>query len=266
MRAEIGILADPAKQSPLDTLHLAEMCDAEGVDFLLVGGTRVPRGAVNGVLRLLNSRSGTPVGLFPGLDPPSESLAAGADFFLAPMLLGSDDPWFCGGWHRRALSAIRKFGLRPLPVGYLLIRDGRHVPIHEGRELAWINRRDSRAAADLAGVAEVTGQRAVYLEAGSGAEQPIPVDMIGEVRAAVNIPIVVGGGLRTPSQIESRVRTGAGVVVVGNAIQENPDSVYLSELVAAAHTSGGDSDNGPILGVSCMCNTHAMPRMGGSYD
>ena len=265
MHTEIGILADPAKQSPQDILRLAEMCVSVGADFILIGGTHVPPGSVSAVLRELNLVGGVPVGLFPGLDHPSVSLAAGADFFLSPTLMGSEDPFFTGGWHRQALGMIRQHGLQPLPMGYLLVRDGTRVPVHRGRELAWIRHADVKAAVDLAGVAEVTGQRAIYLEAGSGAERGIAVEMIEDVCAAVSIPVIVGGGLRSPQQIEERVRAGARAVIVGNAIQERPDRPYVCDLVAAAHI-GNDQDRLDMTpSLTALCNPYLMSRTVGIH-
>ena len=83
--------------------------------------------------------------------------------------------------------------------------------------------------------AEMMGMRLIYLEGGSGASKPVPVDMVSAVSSACEIPVMVGGGLRTPEEIRSRVAAGAKIIVVGNAIEQRADLDYLSALAAAVH-------------------------------
>jgi geranylgeranylglyceryl phosphate synthase family protein len=94
---------------------------------------------------------------------------------------------------------------------------------------------DVAAATALA--AEMMGMRLLFTDGGSGADQPVPEALIEAVTACCSVPLVVGGGLRTPMEVARRVQAGAGFVVVGNAIEQRPDGSYIADLAAAAHAS-----------------------------
>jgi len=77
--------------------------------------------------------------------------------------------------------------------------------------------------------------RLLFTDGGSGADEPVPEEMIHAITTTCTAPLVVGGGLRTPSAVASRVAAGAGFVVVGNAFERSPDVGLVAELAAAAH-------------------------------
>ena len=79
------------------------------------------------------------------------------------------------------------------------------------------------------------GMKLVYLEAGSGARNPVPEEMVAAVSHGCDIPVMVGGGLRSPHEVEARARAGGRFIVIGNAIEQRRDGQYLAELAAAAH-------------------------------
>ena len=79
------------------------------------------------------------------------------------------------------------------------------------------------------------GMQVLYTDAGSGAQDPVPEEIIYAVSQACRIPLIVGGGLRRPEEVARNVEAGAGLIVVGNAIEHQPDAHYIAELAAATH-------------------------------
>ena len=144
-------------------------------------------------------------------------------------LLNSVDPYFLVGAQILCASIIKKFGLEPIPLGYIIVGEGdtvsvigKAVPIPYGKpELA--------SAHALA--AEYFGMRFLYLEAGSGVGNPVPSGMVKAVKTVTALPIIVGGGIRTGEQVKEVVKAGASVIVTGNVLEENKGKNKLTELV-----------------------------------
>lgn len=227
-----AVLIDPEKQ-PVDSVPtLAATCKAAGVDLILLGGSSVQDLDFESFVSRVKAATDVPVVGFPG--SPGQ-LAPNLDAVLYLSLVSGRNPDYLIGRHVHAAPRIRSLGLEAIPTAYLLIDSGSATSVQRVTGTEPISRLANGLAADTALAAEMMGMRLVYLEGGSGARSPVPSEMVAAVAGACTAPVMVGGGLRSPREVEERVRAGARFVVIGNAIERRQDKEYLSELAAAAH-------------------------------
>ena len=222
-------LIDPEKVSPESASHIAEEAEASETAAIMVGGsTSVSTSDLDKTVRAIKRGLEIPVILFPN-NITGISQYADAIWFMS--LLNSVDPYFIMGVQVLAAPLIKKYSLEAIPLGYIVVGVGaavgvigRATPIPYGKpELA--------AAHALA--AQYLGMRFVYLEGGSGAKDPVPNEMIRMVKSTVQVPLVVGGGIKTGEQMKSVVNAGADVVVTGNVTEESMVKDKVKELVGS---------------------------------
>jgi len=230
--ASFAVLIDPDKQ-PVDAVsRLTATCEAAGVDLLLLGGSSVQDIDFEEFVSQVKSTTEMPVIGFPG--SPGQ-LSAKLDAVLYLSLVSGRNPDFLIGRHVHAAPNIRALGLEAIPTAYLLVDSGSMTSVQRVTGTKPISRDDAGLAADTALAAEMMGMKLVYLEGGSGARKPVPAEMVAAVAETCTIPVMVGGGLRSPREVEERVAAGARFVVIGNAIERRQDKEYLCELAAATH-------------------------------
>ncbi|MDX1701936.1 MAG: geranylgeranylglyceryl/heptaprenylglyceryl phosphate synthase, partial [Melioribacteraceae bacterium] len=124
---------------------------------------------------------------------------------------------------------IKKFNLEPIPLGYIIVGEGGTVSVIGKAVPIPYSKPELAAAHALA--AEYFGMRFIYLEAGSGVGNPVPVEMVKAVKNITNLPIIVGGGIRTGKMVKELVRAGANVIVTGNILEENQGKHKIQELI-----------------------------------
>jgi phosphoglycerol geranylgeranyltransferase len=231
-RARLAGLVDPDRVSLAAAPRLAERLAAAGFDLILFGTSRSERGRGPDVARALHRATPLPVVLFPG---SADHVTAHADALLFLVLLSGRNPDFLVGEQVRAARRVRSLGIPSIPTAYILIDGGRVSTVERVTGSAPLARGDVDAHVDHALAAELLGLRAIYLEAGSGAPSPVPLDSVRAVRAATSVPILVGGGVRTPETCAALVAAGADTVVVGTAIERGADDAHLREMAVAAH-------------------------------
>ena len=168
--------------------------------------------------------------LFPG---NNYQLCEEADALLLLSLISGRNPEYLIGQHVVAAPLIKESGIEAIPTGYLLIDGGKisttsyitqTVPIPADKP-------DVAVATALAG--EQLGLKLIYLEAGSGAANPVSAEMISAVKKNVSLPLIVGGGIRSGAQAEAACQAGADIIVVGNILEKAPE--LLMELSLAVH-------------------------------
>ncbi len=231
-RARLAGLVDPDLVAAEEAPRLAERLARVGFDFILFGTSRSERGREGDVARALHGASPLPVVLFPG---SADHVTPHADALLFLVLLSGRNPDFLVGEQVRAARRVRALGIPSIPTAYILIDGGRVSTVERVTGTAPLAREEVGAHVDHAIAAELLGLRAIYLEAGSGAPRPVPVSSIRAVRDATSLPILAGGGVRTPETCASFVAVGAGAVVVGTAIERGADDALLREMAAATH-------------------------------
>lgn len=225
----MAVLLDPDKieQNDLDALLLrtAEF----PVDFFLVGGSLVTNYAHKAIITAIHRHTNTPIVLFPGNPLHIEP---SADAILLLSLISGRNPEFLIGQHVIAAPLLKNSGLQILPTGYMLVDSGTQTTVSyvSGTMPLPHNKPDVAACTAMAG--EMLGLQLMYLDAGSGARWPVPANMITAVRAAIDLPIVVGGGINSGEKAYEALKAGADLIVVGNGIEQNPDLLpQLSTIV-----------------------------------
>jgi phosphoglycerol geranylgeranyltransferase len=216
-------LLDPEKLNGESATVLAKKITSTGSTAVMVGGsTSFSVHHLDEVVKAIKEATDLPIVLFPN-DLAGVSHHAHAIFFMS--LLNSSNPYYITGAQALGAPLVKKYGLEPIPMGYLIVGTsgtaagfiGQAHPIpYERPELA--------AIYSLA--AEYLGMRFVYLEAGSGASRPVPAEMIKAVGKNVSVPIIVGGGIKNPEQAGRAVSSGASVIVTGTLLEgSGPDKL-----------------------------------------
>ena len=220
-------LVDPEKVTPSSASRIAK--DAESCDTaaIMVGGsTSVSALHLDKVSKALKDSVKIPVILFPN---NITGINRNADAIWFMSLLNSADPYFIMGAQVLGAPIIKKFGLEPISLGYIIVGEGGTVSVVGKAIPIPYNKPELAAAHALA--AEYFGMHFVYLEAGSGVGNPVPADMIRTVKTITNLPLIVGGGIRTGEQVKDIVKAGANIVVTGNVLEENKGKSKITELV-----------------------------------
>ena len=229
------VLLDPDKQPPEDAGNLARKAVLAGADALLVGGSFLYTDRFHQTLEVVKSSVQCPVILFPGVSGPAAQMSPHADAILLLSLVSGRNAEYLIGEHVRSALWIDRCGLETVPTAYMLIESGGTTSAEFLSGSKPIPREKGEIAMIHALAAQQLGMKLVYLEAGSGAQKPVPDAMIGMVRNRVNIPIIVGGGIRDPETARRKVEAGAEMIVIGTAIEQRPDQSLLRGFAAAIH-------------------------------
>jgi phosphoglycerol geranylgeranyltransferase len=220
-------LIDPEKVSPQSASHTAQEAETCGTVAIMVGGsTSVSTSDLDKTVKAIKKAVDIPVILFPN-NITGISKHADAIWFMS--LLNSLDPYFIIGVQVLGAPLIKKYGLETIPLGYILVGEGAAVGV-VGRAVP-IPYKNPELAVAHALAAQYLGMRFVYLEAGSGAKQPVPSEMIRMVKSTIEVPLVIGGGIKTGEQVKRAVDAGAEVIVTGNATEESAVKDKVKELV-----------------------------------
>lgn len=229
----LAVLIDPDKAKRDNLLRLAEFANSGLVDVFLWGGSLVNAPQAERHLGLLKSYlDGTPIILFPG---STYQLDAQADGLLLLSLLSGRNPDLLIGRHVQVAGRIKQMNLNPTATGYLLIDGGKPTSVSYMSNTTPIPADKPSIAAATALAGEQLGMKLIYMDAGSGAQQPVPPSLIKCVRREITLPIVVGGGIRTPERAVAALNAGADMIVVGNGLEKNAD--WLPELSAAVRSA-----------------------------
>jgi len=238
------VLVDPDALNEAATKHLAESARDAGIDAFLVGGSLLISDRLDATVRTLRDVSGVPTILFPGA---ANQLSRHADAILFLSLLSGRNPDFLIGEQVRAAPIIRQYGLEPIPTAYLLIEGGTYTSVQFMSGTFPIPRTKVDIVVAHALAASYLGMRVVYLEGGSGANWPVPDEMIAAVREYVDLPIIVGGGITTPDAAHAKVAAGASFIVTGNVLESDERPDLMREFAEAIHDAG----NGGTVSPAC---------------
>jgi phosphoglycerol geranylgeranyltransferase len=209
-------LIDPDKSPGKRAAAIARGAVDLGSDVILLGGsTGISQEVMDAAAVAVKAEVETPVVIFP---EGAGSLTSRADAVLFMSLLNSRNLDLVIRTHARVAPAVRKMGLEPIPLGYLVIAPGMRVG--EVGQVDPVAREDVAGAVGYALAAEYLGMRFVYLEAGSGAPSPVPAPMVRAVRSVLSIPLVVGGGIRTGADARALLDAGAQALVTGTITEE----------------------------------------------
>ena len=229
-------LIDPEKVTPTQASKIVKNSKASGTSAIMIGGsTFSSQTHLDDVVNAIKSAEKLPTILFPN-NITGISRYADAIWFMS--LLNSVDPYFLIGAQVLGAPLVKKYGLEPISMGYVIVGQGgtagivgKAIPVpYDKPELA--------AAHALAG--QYLGMHFLYLEGGSGAKDPVPPQMIRAVKHYIEIPLIVGGGIRTREQALAAASAGADVIVTGNVVETGDSKGKVSEIVEgirASHSS-----------------------------
>jgi phosphoglycerol geranylgeranyltransferase len=222
-------LLDPDKQSAEDAGRMGAEAASAGTDAIMVGGSSgVTQDKVDATVLAIKGAVSVPVILFPS---NAANLSPHADALYFMSLLNSRDSRLIVGEQRLAAPVVKAWGLQTIPMAYLVVEPGMRAGQVGDADL--ISRKNPVVAVQYALAAQMFGMKMVYLEAGSGAPEPVPEKLIRAVREAIDIHLVVGGGIRTPEAAKAVARAGADVVVTGTIVEVAREGDALRRIIEA---------------------------------
>ncbi len=222
---QIAVLIDPDKTDAAKVQQTVATATKAGVDFFLVGGSLLLKNNLEEVIAAIKKSTRKKVYLFPG--NPMQ-ISPKADGILLLSLISGRNADLLIGHHVQAAPLLKQAKLQIVPTGYILVDSGTPTTVSYISNTTPVPSGKPEIAACTALAGEQLGLKCIYLEAGSGAQQPVPKEMIKAVRKQLSVPLIVGGGLRSKEQIEQAFQAGANVVVIGTAIEKNP--AFLQEI------------------------------------
>lgn len=234
-RSQAGylVLIDPDKKSVEDSIELVQQAEEAKVDALLVGGSLLISD-IDDTIQGIKKHTSLPVIIFPGA---TTHLSRYADAVLFLSLISGRNSSYLIDEHVKSAPLIKRYGLEPIPTGYMLIESGTLTSVGFMSATMPIPREKPEIAWTHALAAEYLGMKLVYLEAGSGARLPVPDEMITAVKKNVSIPIIVGGGIRSPEVAAAKVRAGADFIVTGNVLEKSDDVQLMRKFAEAIHNT-----------------------------
>ncbi len=226
------VLLDPDEQQPAETQEMAIAAQEAGADALLVGGSLLLTNRFEDTVKAVAAVASIPVIIFPG---SPRQVCGDADAILFLSLVSGRNPTHLIGDQVVAAPLIKEVGIEPISTGYILVESGQMTSAEFMSNTLPIPRHKPDIAKAHALAAEYLGMKLVYLEAGSGAQYPVPDEMVRQVADYVSIPVIVGGGIRTPEEAHRKARAGARFVVTGNVLEGTGGERLLKEFAQAIH-------------------------------
>jgi phosphoglycerol geranylgeranyltransferase len=232
---QFAVLVDPDKLETKEVETLARNAGEAGVDFFFVGGSLLVNDHLNECIRALKANAGIPVILFPG-SPLQISPLADAILFLS-LISGRNAEMLIGN-HVVAAPLLKQLELETIPTGYMLVESGRATTVSYMSNTNPIPHDKNDVAACTAMAGEMLGLKLIFMDGGSGALTPISSHMIDAVRRHTTLPLITGGGIKTPEKAVENCLSGADIIVVGNSIEKNPG--LIGEISAGIHSLNGE--------------------------
>ncbi len=229
-RKKLAILIDPDKPSDAQILSMVEKGNVADVDLFGVGGSLLVTDSLDHCIKLIKEHSKIPVLIFPG---NSLQISKYCDGFLLLSLISGRNPEMLIGRHVIAAPYLKLYGNEIIPTGYMLIDSGKATSVTYMSDTTPIPHDKDDIAMCTAIAGEMLGLKLIYLEAGSGAMMPVSTSMISKVKQMISIPLIVGGGIKTPEMAAEAVKAGADVIVIGTAFEKEPD--LLNKFAEAIH-------------------------------
>ncbi len=223
------VLLDPDDFSLKEASVVAKESQKCGVDALLVGGSLLYSNHFDKFVQALKKATSIPVIIFPG---DATQLSGHADALLYLSLVSGRNPSNLIGEHVKAAPIIKQTGIEPIATAYMLVESGAVSSVEFMSNTRPLPRNKPELAAAHALAAQYMGMGLVYLEAGSGAINSVPAEMIKMVRQWVDIPIIVGGGIRDAVTAKEKIDAGADIIVTGNVLQKENGLAIMKEIAA----------------------------------
>lgn len=226
-RKKLAILVDPDKTNiEADIDKLLEKIELLRPAFIFIGGSTVDNEDFNRCITLFKSKTDIPVTIFPG---SHHQIHPDADAILFLSLISGRNPDYLIGHQVESAHLLKRMEIEVIPTGYLLIDGGKNSSVSYVSQTTPIPSDQDNIAVKTAIAGELLGLNAIFLDAGSGAPNRVPDKMIRTVKNNIEIPLIIGGGMRSIEDVDAAFKSGADVVVVGNKIEEDID--FLLDLI-----------------------------------
>jgi phosphoglycerol geranylgeranyltransferase len=222
----LAILLDPDKLELENISLLIEKINQSQVTHIFVGGSSFNGNHLDALIKELKSKINLPILLFPG-NPSQISVEADGILFL--QLLSGRNPDYLIEHQIESVPILEKTNLEIISTGYILIESGSETAVERVSKTKPLSRNNIEYVAQTAKAGELIGNKIIYLEAGSGAKNAVPLEMIKKVAEKIAIPLIVGGGIRSKAAIDDAFNAGADLVVIGTAFEKNHD-FFSSEI------------------------------------
>ena len=232
------VLLDPDDFSIGRAAEIARASAQCDVDALLIGGSLLHSNHFDEFVAAVKTASTLPVLLFPG---DSTQLSAHADALLYLSLVSGRNPANLIGEHVKAAPLIRDLGIEPIPTAYMLVESGAVSSVEFMSNTRPLPRAKPAIAVAHALAAQYMGMKLVYLEAGSGARQSVPPEMVRMVKSQVDIPVIVGGGIRDAKTVREKLEAGADIIVTGNMLRNGDGITVMREIAATVKKFTSDN-------------------------
>jgi putative glycerol-1-phosphate prenyltransferase len=226
------ILLDPDKLPDEKLFPFIIHCEKSGVDGFLVGGSLIIDGDIKVFIEKIKKTTSLPVIIFPG---EVNQVCNQADAILFLSVISGRNPEHLIGKHVLAAPLIKKSRIEPISTGYIIVESGSMTTAEYISGSLPVPRNKPEIAAATALAAQYLGMKLIYLEAGSGASQPVPNEMVKAVSEYCNIPVIVGGGIKSPHIAKEKVDSGAKIIVTGNFFENEDNWGLIGSFAEAIH-------------------------------
>ena len=229
-KKSFALLIDPDKQNESELIIIIEKAKQAKTDYFFVGGSLLTNDSLDSCITTLKENSDIPTVLFPGNAMQVNDKADGI-LFLS-LISGRNAEMLIG---RQVITApiLKKSSLEVLPTGYMLIDSGKPTTVSYMSNTTPIPAEKNAVAACTAMAGEMLGLKLIFMDGGSGAQNPISEEMITSVSESVDTPLIIGGGISSGKKAAANCKAGADIIVVGNAIEKNQNLII--EIANAVH-------------------------------
>lgn len=219
------ILIDPDKVRISELPRIIEKVNHSMASYIFVGGSTVEANDSDLVITEIKKHTSLSIVLFPG---DVTQITPNADALLFLSLISGRNPEYLIGKHIESIHSIKQTKLEIIPTGYILIENGKETSVQKVTNTFPLSRNDLTLIVDTAFAGQLLGMKLIYLEAGSGASKPITADIIKAVKKTISIPLIVGGGIKSKQELKNAFNSGADLVVIGTAFEE--DKMFFDKM------------------------------------
>ena len=218
-KKKFAVLLDPDKVRMKQFDKILQNATESGVDYFFIGGSLIVSDMLDSTLEKIKKVCHIPMVLFPG---NSFQLSYKADALLFLSLISGRNPELLIGNHVVVAPYLKISPLEIVPTGYVLIDGGvpTTVTYMSNTNPIPANKPDIAASTALAG--QFLGLKTIFLDAGSGAQNPVSTDIIETVSHTIEIPLIVGGGIKSPEKVMANLKAGADLIVIGDILEKEP--------------------------------------------
>ena len=218
----VAALIDPDTDTGIPLEERVECINNSRVDLIFVGGSTLYNRDFDDFVKKIKGLTENPVIIFPG---SSLQISKHADAILFLSLISGRNPQYLIGEHVRAAPRLKKMDVEVIPTGYMLIESGSTTTVEFISNTRPIPRNKNEIALAHALAGEFLGMKLIYMDAGSGADNSIPAEMIRAVKSGITVPLIIGGGIRSKEDIEEKFSAGADIVVIGSLLEKEPEAL-----------------------------------------